>query len=144
MKKNMLILLMFLTAFFGCNSLHNNDNKIIGDWMVIGDDDRYTGVVEIDSSSFYYYYEGVGYIDRIDYFIKHDSVYFYNIIDNDTTIEYKYFIEHIDETNMKLVNEMGGDYYQRISKNKLQSFINQWEGIYNDSNEVEIIKIGGE
>tara|TARA_R110001592_G_scaffold156843_1_gene387590 strand:- start:2180 stop:2536 length:357 start_codon:yes stop_codon:yes gene_type:complete len=113
----------------------NSDKTIIGKWKTVFQDDM-NGVVSVDSLKFTYCIESVGFIIR-DYIIKGDSLFFYNINNNDTVIISRGLVEIMDNDNMKISYKKSIQFYERIQEEDMRAFIKEYENRVKD---VEVIE----
>ncbi len=128
--------LLLFSAFISCSSMVlNSDKTIIGKWKTVFQDDM-NGVVSVDSLKFTYCIESVGFIIR-DYIIKGDSLFFYNINNNDTVIISRGLVEIMDNDNMKISYKKSIQFYERIQEEDMRAFIKEYENRVKD---VEVIE----
>jgi len=139
-KKTLLtyLILLIVAAATGCGS---ESKDITGYWsFTYGTELEQNGVAQIDSSNLIWYHDGVGYVPG-SYFIKTDSLYCYDIIDNDTVVNYIWLLKIIDVNHFELGNTAGVGKYERITEKELNEFIDERESRIVEGEEEDIIPI---
>ena len=122
--KNLLTYLIFLVVIAGCGS---DSKDVTGYWSFsYGEKLDQKGVAEIDTSNFMWYYNGIGFVPS-SYFIKDDSLYGYDIVEEDTVVSFKDFLKFNDLNHFELKNKDWLGKYERITEKELKEFIDERE-----------------
>ncbi len=124
MRKLLTILISFL--LFSCESTEKKDT-LEGYWsFTFGESLEENGVAEFENSKSTWYHYGIGHVP-LSFFTKDNSFFSYNLINNDTVINFKYKITFSGPDNFIINSPSSRGKFKRITSNEMDSIIKERE-----------------